>query len=78
MKLGWAKRRSGVIGIASVATLILATVVTSSMSDEQDANARDEKRNVSDQHMEDDGSQGSLQESKEPVMTICLMPSECS
>jgi hypothetical protein len=78
MKLVWAKRCSGVIGIAYVATLILATVVTSSMSDEQDADAREQRRNVSDEPIEDDGSQGSLQKSKEPVMTICLMPLECS
>jgi hypothetical protein len=76
MKLGWVKRCSGVMGIASAATLILAIVVTSPMSGEQDADAQEENRK--DQLKEDDGSRGSLQESKEPVMTICLMPLECS
>ena len=76
MKLGWAKRCSCMMGVVSVATLILAIVVTSSISSEQDADAQEDNRN--DGQKEDGGFKGSLQESKEQVMTICLMPLDCS
>ena len=71
MKLVEAKRCSGVFRIAFVAMLILAIVLTSLILVEQDADAQEEKRRVSDQLQEDDRTQ-------EQVMTICLMPLECS
>lgn len=71
MKLPGAKRCSGVFRIASGAMLILAIVLTSPILVEQDTDAQEVKRNVSDQLQEDHQTQ-------EQVMTICLMPLECS
>jgi hypothetical protein len=77
MKLGCEKRCSVVLGIASAATLILAVVATAVISDDRHVDAREEKK-VFDQKKADDVSRDSSQESTEQVMTICLMPLECS